>query len=118
MTSNTVDWSKFQSDYVKWAEVHQVVEGSTVDVGIGSYQGKEYPELKIRTADGVVTLSASQTQLARKLAEDPPAIGDHVRVEYLGEADTAKPGQSPAKLFKVDVTHKGASAPAASSDLV
>ena len=120
MTNNStpIDWSKFQSEYIKWLRTGQIVEGHVLDIGIGSYQGKEFPELKIRTESGdTVTLSASQAVLMRSIADDPPSVGDSIYIEYLGEAETAKPGQAPAKLFAVKVTHRGADAPTG-ADLV
>jgi hypothetical protein len=115
----TIDWNQFRGDYVKWTAAGQVVTGELRAVRIGNYKGKEYPELVLETEDGTRILSASQSALMRQLAEDPPGVGDIVRVEYLGEGD-ARPGQSPVKLFGVDVLRKttpAASAPSP-SDLV
>ena len=114
-----IDWSRFKSDFVTWTQPGMVVEGTILALGLGSLKGKEYPELKVRTADGDVTVSANQTVLQRLLADDPPVIGDNIRIEYIGEADHAQPGFNPAKLFQVTVTHRQAPGQVAStSDLI
>jgi hypothetical protein len=115
----TIDWNQFKGDWVKW-DRPQVVEGVVTHIAIGSYLDATYPELTIRTATGDLRMSANQTQLQRALADDPPNLGDSIRVEYLGEADNARPGYNPTKRFAVKVTHLSAAPPAAPapSDLV
>jgi hypothetical protein len=109
---SNVDWSQFKSDWVSFKVPGTVVEGTVLSVRIGSYQGKSYPELELRTVAGDVKVSAGPANLQRQLADDPPAVGDGIRIEYLGESDHAQPGMNPAKLFKVVVTHQpGPAAP-------
>jgi hypothetical protein len=111
-----MNWDEFRSEYVRWTTPGQVVEGDLRLARKGDYMGREFPELILDTEDGTRIVSASQANLMRQLAEDPPAVGDWVRIEYLGEGE-ARPGQSPPKLFLVTVTHK--SRPTASaSDLI
>jgi hypothetical protein len=106
----TIDWTQFKGEYVKWTAAGQVVTGELRAARIGSYKDKQYPELVLETDDGTRILSASQSALMRQLAEDPPRIGDTVTVEYLGEGE-AKAGQSPVKLFDVEIVHHSGSAP-------
>ena len=110
------DWNAYKGDYVRWTNTPDRLSGVVEQVRTGSYQGKSYPEIVLNTAEGVRILSASQANLMRQLAEDPPAIGDTLTVEYLGEG-TARPGQSAPKLFRVHVEHRAGSAPAV-ADLV
>jgi hypothetical protein len=112
-----MDWSKYKGDYIKWTESGQVVEGVVQAIKEATYQGKDYPELTLGTEDGTRILPASQAGLMRLLAEDPPEVGDRIRVEYKGEGE-ARPGQSAIKLFVVDVTHRSGDAPTRASDLV
>jgi hypothetical protein len=97
-----INWSEFKGDYVKWFDVDQEVTGRLLRVRVESYKDKRYPELLLQTADGTRIISASQANLMRQLAENPPAIGDMVSVQYLGEGE-ARPGQSAVKLFAVQV---------------
>jgi hypothetical protein len=105
----TINWTQFKGDYVKWTEVGQVVTGVVRAVRIGNYKDKQYPELVLDTEDGTRILSASQSALMRQLADDPPGVGESIRVEYLGEGETKQAGQNPVKLFKVTVEHKSGS---------
>jgi hypothetical protein len=108
---NSYDWERFHGDYIKWEHPGQKVEGAVSAIGVGNYKGNEYPELTLETADGRQVLSASQANLKRQLAELRPEVGDHLVVEYLGEGEQ-RPGQSPVKLFKVEVTRRGVGKPA------
>ena len=114
----SIDWSRFKGQYVRWDSPGTVIAGVVSHIGIGSYQQKEYPELTVRTDDGDQIVSANQSGLQRALADDPPVVGDGIRIEYLGEASTAAPGFHPAKKFTVVVTHRTAAAPPAAQDLV
>jgi hypothetical protein len=115
----TLDWSQFRGDYVRWTTRGQTVRGIVREARLGSYQQRVYPELVLQTAEGVLVLSAWHANLMRQLADDPPAIGDDVTIEYLGGGE-AKAGQSPVKLFRVEVVHRGQPPrpPLAPSDLV
>lgn len=110
--SDAFDWNRWKGTYVRFERPGTVVEGVLTRLNVGSYLGKEYPELTLRTYDGDEIVSASPQALQRALADDPPMLGDTVRIEYLGEATTAAPGYNPAKLFKYSVVHQTvASAP-------
>lgn len=102
----TVDWNRFKGKFVKWETIGQLVDGDVTSVSMASFQGNEFPQLTLRTADGEQIVSANQSRLQRALADDPPNIGDRVKIEYLGEAGNAQPGMNPAKLFQVTVTHR------------
>jgi hypothetical protein len=116
MTEAEMPWDEFRGDWIKWIEPGQVVEGVVTSMRVSEFKGKRHPELVI---DGQPKVAASQTNLHRQLAQDPPAIGERIRIEYLGEGE-AKAGQNAPKLFTVNVTHANGSAPAgpAPSDLV
>lgn len=100
----SINWDEFKGDYIKWTEPGQVVEGVVTAVRVSTFKDKTYPELDIETPQGKRTISANQASLKRQLADDPPAIGEYLQVEYLGEGE-AKSGQSPIKNFRVTVTH-------------
>jgi hypothetical protein len=121
---STINWNNFKGEYVKFETPGMVVEGTVTRLSIGNYKGKDYPEIVVETSEGSRTISANQASLKRRLADDPPAIGEHLHVEYLGEGE-AKAGQNPIKNFRVVVTHgntgpkvedlAGAAAPATSA---
>ena len=118
-TSTGIDWGQFSSGFEKLTEPGQVIEGVVVGLGLGSYQGKEYPEVTFRKVDGsVVVFSATQTMLKRKLAELMPKPGDTLRIRYDGESETSKPGQHPAKIFTVDIVRQDAAALLGAEELV
>jgi hypothetical protein len=102
-----IDWGKYKGNFVKWETVGQTVDGTVVDMRTGSYKGKDYPELVVHEEDGDRIVSASQGRLQRQLADDPPGLGDALRVEYLGEGPSRGDEMHPPKLFKVTVTHRG-----------
>ena len=107
-----INWQKFHnpdSPFVRWTSAGQVVEGVLVDVREASFQGNDHHQLDLRTEDdSIVTVSATQARLKIALADRAPEYGDLVRIEYLGEVENARPGQCPAKLFKVSVLPKAA----------
>ena len=118
-TSTGIDWGQFSSGFEKFTEPGQVIEGVVVGLGLGNYQGKEYPEVTFRKVDGsVVVFSATQTMLKRKLAELMPKPGDSLRIRYDGQSETSKPGQHPAKLFTVDIVRQDAAALLGAEELV
>jgi hypothetical protein len=101
-------WNRWKSNFYKWAwRPGETVEGELLATQVGNIDGKDYPELVLLTAAGEVTLSASQTNLSRQLADAAPVIGDHVRVTYTGEGNRSQPHYNPPKLFEVVVTHPG-----------
>ena len=102
------DWNKFKDgDRFKFVNVGDHIEGSLVQLGVTDFGGQAdaTPELHLRTENGaVVTVTASQTVLCSRLAEQAPEIGDYVSITYTGEDPKgARPGRSPAKLFDVIV---------------
>jgi hypothetical protein len=105
----TVDWSerrkRLGGGFMKWETPGQVVKGVLVAIDEDTYpDGREYLVLTIETSDGdVVKVSDGPVMLARALADAAPAIGDSIRLEYLGESEKSVPGRSPAKLFHVDI---------------
>ena len=118
-TSTGIDWGQFSSGFEKLTEPGQSIEGVVVGLGLGNYQGKEYPEVTFRKVDGsVVVFSATQTMLKRKLAELMPKPGDSLRIRYDGESETSKPGQHPAKLFTVDIVRQDAAAILGAEELI
>lgn len=114
-----INWDQFSSGFEKLTEPGQIIEGTVVALGLGNYQGKEYPEVTFRKVDGsVVVFSATQTMLQRKLAELMPKPGDSLRIRYDGQSETAKPGQHPAKLFTVNIVRKDDDARLGAEELV
>lgn len=62
------------------------------------------PKLKLRGKDGqVFVVLAAQPRLVNELVRTAPAVGDMVKITYVGEAPRAAPGLSPAKEFTVAV---------------
>jgi hypothetical protein len=103
-----VDWAERRKQlgggFMKWETPGQAVEGVLQSVEQDTYpDGREYLVLTIETEDGVVKVSDGPVMLARALADAAPAIGDSLRVEYLGESEKSVPGRSPAKLFRIDI---------------
>ena len=113
--SMTIDWNQFKGNFATWEQPGAKVQGAVTHVAIGSGFGKTYPELTVRTGDGEITVSVTQQNLQRQLADDPPALGDDILIEYLGEGE-ARPGMNAAKLFRYEVAHRTANLSA--TDLV
>lgn len=62
------------------------------------------PRLVIRQDDGQqVIVEAYQQRLLAELVLAKPAVGDRIRIRYLGEDKSAAPGMSPVKRFAVSV---------------
>lgn len=60
------------------------------------------PKLTLKMEDGSrVILVAAPKQLRNRLVELAPAVGEWLRVAYLGEAEKAPAGMSPNKRFRV-----------------
>jgi hypothetical protein len=103
-----VDWAERRKQlgggFTKWETPGQVVEGVLVSIDQDTYpDGREYLVLTIETSEDLVKVSDGPVMLARALADAAPAIGDTLRVEYLGESEKSVPGRSPAKLFRIDL---------------
>lgn len=69
------------------------------------------PRLAIRQDDGIlVIVDAYQQRLLAELVLAKPAVGDRIRIRYLGEDKKAAPGMNPVKRFSVQV-RPGSQAP-------
>lgn len=70
------------------------------------------PRLAIRQNDGVlVIVDAYQQRLLAELVLAKPAVGDRIRIRYLGEDERSAPGMSPVKRFTVEVRREGSQPP-------
>ena len=93
-------------DYVRFENLGDNVNGTITFVGIHTFEdGKRAAKLIIDTADGEMTLTAGQVQLASKLAEARPEVGDIVDITYTRSEKRA--GGKTLKHFSVEVK-KGA----------
>jgi hypothetical protein len=104
-------WDSFGAgDRFKFVNPGETIEGEVLDLSATTFGGTADPTpvILIRTDQGDKEVTASQTVLCSKLAEQAPEIGDHISIRYDGEADksTARPGRSPAKLFTVTVKRR------------
>lgn len=62
------------------------------------------PRLAIRQDDGIlIIVDAYQQRLLAELVLAAPAVGDRIRIRYLGEDKSSAPGMSPVKRFSVRV---------------
>lgn len=108
-------WDRFgHGDRYKFVSPGDHIEGEIVGLSATDFGGSAdlTPVLTIRTDQGDRDVTASQTVLCNKLAEESPEVGDWIRITYDGEADKARPGRSPAKLFTVTVKRKDGKEPA------
>lgn len=70
------------------------------------------PRIAVRLDDGVlVIVDAYQQRLLAELVLAAPAVGDRIRIRYLGEDKKSAPGMNPVKRFSVEV-RRGAADPA------
>lgn len=102
-------WDGFgHGDRFKFNEPGDKIEGQVLGLSATTFGGTADPTpvLTIRTPDGDKDVTASQRVLINRLAEASPEVGDFVVIRYDGEADSARPGKSPAKLFTVTVKRK------------
>lgn len=73
------------------------------------------PRLAIRQDDGVlVIVDAYQQRLLAELVLAQPAVGDRIRIRYLGEDKKAAPGMNPVKRFSVQVRSQDSQPPGTS----
>lgn len=105
-------------DFVKFEQPGDSVKG-IICAEPGKHEfpdGKKAIKLVIRTADGDKTLTAGQVQLASKLTETRPDLGDTVEITYT--RSERRDGGKTLKHFDVKVTRgNGASSvPAAAAD--
>lgn len=102
-------WDSFGSgDRFKFVNPGDTIEGEVVGLSATDFGGTAEltPVLTVRTDDGDRDVTASQRVLMSRLAEQAPEVGDQISIRYDGEADKARPGRSPAKLFTVTVKRK------------
>lgn len=105
------DWNKFKDgERFKFVKAGDNIEGKILNITTTTFGGSADPTpvLTLQTDRGVVTeVTASQSVLCSRLAEAGPDVGDTIYITYDGDADNAKPGRSPAKLFTVVVKRAG-----------
>lgn len=102
-------WDSFGSgDRFKFTTVGDTIEGEVLGLSATDFGGTAdmTPVLTIRTEQGDKDVTASQKVLITRLAEACPEVGDWVRIRFDGEAESARPGRSPAKLFTVTVKRR------------
>lgn len=102
-------WDNFGSgDRFKFTTVGDTIEGEVLGLSATDFGGTAdmTPVLTIRTEQGDKEITASQKVLITRLAESGPEVGDWVRIRFDGEAESARPGRSPAKLFTVTVKRR------------
>lgn len=109
------DWKKFKDgERFKFVKPEDHIEGTITRLSVTDFGGQAdaTPVLDIKTDTGtIVSVTASQTVLCSRLAEEAPDVGDFISITYTGDADNARPGRSPAKLFDVIVKRAGTGAP-------
>ena len=70
------------------------------------------PRLAIRQDDGVLVIVDAYCQrLLAELVLAAPAVGDRIRIRYLGEDKRSAPGMNPVKRFSVQVRREGSQTP-------
>lgn len=110
-------WRQFRTVY-NFDKPGDAIAGVLVEHGVDGPPKDPIPKLLIQTKDGYLrTVLATQERLKTALQDACPAIGDGLRITYLGEADKAAPGMSKAKLFNVEIRRAG-SQPAVGTDNV
>lgn len=101
------DWNKFRDgERFKFINPGDKIEGEILSITTTTFGGTADPTpvLSMKLPNGkIVEVTASQTVLCSRLAEEGPDIGDFLSMTFTGVADNAKPGRSPAKLFDVIV---------------
>lgn len=104
-------WRQFPLT-VEFAKVGDEVWGTITDLGEVKYRGEFYPRLKILSEHGEIRIvTVFWTRLMNRLKEEGPAVGDNLRIKYVGD-EPAVPGMTPAKRFAVAVERPGESRPA------
>lgn len=102
-------WDSFGAgDRFKFINPGDHIEGELVGLSATDFGGTAdlTPVLTLRSNGGDRDVTASQKVLQNRLAEQAPEVGDWVSIRYDGEADSARPGRSPAKLFTVTVKRR------------
>lgn len=96
-------WDRYAGDRYKFTTPGDTIEGTLAGLSATDFGDGPVPVLTITTAKGGLELTASQRVLQSELAQQSPEVGDWLKITYDGEADNARPGRSPAKLFTVIV---------------
>lgn len=116
MTDFDDPWDEFSSagsTFQSWTTPGDQLVGTIVSRGRGTdANGQPCPQLVVRRDDDtVVTVNAGQKNLQAQMIShrDELQPGARVRIKFTGVGQ-AKPGQSPPKLFDIDV--KAAAKPA------
>ena len=113
-----MDWKRYKSSFFKFEDIGDSISGTVLTVGeADDFNGNPCPKLVIDTDSGPRTVTAGQVMLQAALAEKEPDEGDHITITYYANGE-GKPGRAPAKLFKVEVTRKGAQEKVGAADLV
>lgn len=87
-------------EYVKFENVGDSVVGTVLSVGKHTFEdGKVAIKLLIDTDEGEKTLTAGQIQLAAKLQEVRPIVGEIVSIKFTGVEK--RTGGKTLKLFEV-----------------
>jgi hypothetical protein len=114
------DWNKFRDgERFKFVNPGDAIEGEILSITTTTFGGTADPTpvITLKKTDGKITeVTASQTVLCSRLAEEGPDIGDFLSMTFTGVADNAKPGRSPAKLFDVIVKREGEVPPTSASE--
>lgn len=116
MTDFDDPWDEFTSigsSFQSWTTPGDELVGTIVSRGRGTdANGQPCPQLVIRRDDDqVITVNAGQKNLAAQMIthRDDLVAGNRVRIKFTGLGQ-AKPGQSPPKLFTIDVKPAAAKA--------
>ena len=90
-------------EYVKFETEGDTVTGTITTIGIHEWaDGKKSPQIGLDTEDGAKVLTAGQVQLAAKLRELRPNIGDTLTVKF--ERSERRDGGKTLKHFTVTVS--------------
>jgi hypothetical protein len=119
--TETFDWSDYQSpsdfaEEFKFQTPGDAIAGTIVDIRAPDTRFGRKPVMTIRRDDGIErTVWCSNANLQSQLADKRPQKGDRIAIVFreLGEP---KAGQSPPKLYDVELRQGGstqAAAPAA-----
>ncbi len=118
MPNDPIDWTEFQTpseyaDVFKFVEPGDRIVGEIIEIRVAQTEHGRSPVMTIKPDDGDErTVWISNVDLQNKMAAARPQKGDRVAIVFR-ERGEAKPGQSPPKLYDVDL--KRGDDPAATS---
>jgi len=96
------DWAPFESDKFTFTDIGDEIVGTIMEIHTETGQRGPYPVLKVKLKDGSGDKEVGcPTDLARKLAEAQPQVGDMVAMKLVELRHTGQP--SPMKVFAVKV---------------